>query len=166
MLTGVIVIQDANGIGKVEASQLPNPDGAIPQKDHGLGFGYTSSNGFCAQQGPKLVSRDDVGKVSRRGIITFRPLVGRIRSAVGEDGADFDLASASPAPVFTFASAQLAAAHGGSGSVCADAENLTGRVAKDRRLCCSPAVHGWGHVANQPLDLASIDRQIGVSQQV
>ena len=48
MLTGVIVIEDTDRMGKVQARQLPHPNGSVPQKDHDLGLGHTAANGFGA----------------------------------------------------------------------------------------------------------------------
>jgi len=64
MLTGVIVIQDANGFGKIDAGQFPDPSGPVAQEDDDSGSGDASPQGFGAQARAKLAGGDNVGERS------------------------------------------------------------------------------------------------------
>src|ERR1019366_6934118 len=157
MLTGVIVIQDTDGLRKIQARQLPHPNGSVSQEDHDLGLGHTAANGFGAEEGTELVSRNDGRQVSGRGIIPFGPLVRLVRFTVREDSTDLDLAGAGSAAILAFAPPDIAPTHGRTGSVGAYTQNVSGHGVEHRRLSRSPAIHGWSYLPDQALDLARID---------
>src|SRR5882672_11938629 len=165
MLAGVVIIQDTDGCGEIDPSQLPDPDGPVAQEHDDLGLGNPATKGFGAQAGAKLIGGEDIGDVGRRIIVTLGTLVRFVRLAVGENGSDLYLASASPA-VLAFASSELFAAHGCAGAIGADTENVPSYGIEDRPLGLSPLGYAWSHLGDHPLDLASIDFQSGIGQKV
>src|SRR6266700_4146781 len=104
MLAGVVIIQDTDGCGEIDPSQLPNPDGPVAQEHDDLGLANPMAKGFGA--------------------------------------------------------------HACAGAIGADAENIPGYGIEDRPLSLSPLGHAWSYLGNHPLDLASIDLQSGIGQQV
>src|SRR3974377_1014882 len=48
MLTGMVVIQDTNRIGEVQAGQFPHPNCSIAQENHHFGLGHAPPNTFGA----------------------------------------------------------------------------------------------------------------------
>src|SRR6266581_936659 len=165
MLAGVVIIQDTDGCGEIDPSQLPNPDGPVTQEHDDLGLANPMAKGFGAQAGAKLVGREDIGDVGRRIVVTLGTLVGFVWLTMRKNGSDLYLASAGSA-VLAFASSELFAAHGCAGAIGADAENIPGYGIEDRPLSLSPLGHAWSYLGNHPLDLASIDLQSGIGQQV
>jgi len=83
MLTGVVVIQNANRLGEIDPGQFPDPAGAIAQENHGFGPGDAAAQGFGAQAGSKLGGGDDGGEVSRRIIIALSGGAGRVGPVCG-----------------------------------------------------------------------------------
>src|ERR1022692_1905867 len=94
MLAGVVVVQDANGAGEIDARQFPDPDGPVSQEDDDAGSGDAAPQGFGAQEGSELLRGDNVGNVRGGAIIPFRALVWLVGFAVGVNRPDFDLARA------------------------------------------------------------------------
>jgi len=42
------VVRDTDRMGKVQAPQLPHPNGTVPREDDDLGYGHSPPNGFGA----------------------------------------------------------------------------------------------------------------------
>src|ERR1039457_7702675 len=138
MLAGVIVIQDANCLGEINAGQFPDPNGPVAQEDDGFGFGDAAPQGFRSQESSKLAGANNVGDVSGRAIVPLGTLVGLVRFAVSEDRPDLDLTGVGFATTLAFASPQFLAAHGRTGAIGADAENVPRRRIEARRLGLPP----------------------------
>src|ERR1035437_11027715 len=166
MLAGVIVIQDTDRLGKVDASQLPDPDGPVAQKDHDPGFGNTAPDGFGAQERAELFGGENIGQVGSRAVIALWTLVGFLGFAVRKDGPYLTLAGVGLAAAFAFASFKLLGSPGCASAVGADIENVSGGGIIDWPLGLSPLSHVRGRLHDHALDWAGIDVQTGVGQQV